>query len=56
MGTTDIGLEMEVENAGELTGIKRHLGNVVETWCNANSMESMRMTLTKTSSNGGHIA
>jgi len=34
----------------------RHLQGKVETQCNRNSMDSMRVTLAKTPRNGGHEA
>lgn len=35
-----------------MTGLKEHFGDEVETQFNGNSMESMRVTLVKVSSNG----
>ena len=39
---------------GEISGIERHLEGDVKTLCSGNSLESLRMTLVKSSGNGGY--
>jgi hypothetical protein len=41
---------------GEKTGIEEHFDGEVETRCNGNSVESSRVTLAMTPSNGAHVA
>lgn len=48
------GIKCRGQILGEMTGTQGHFGGKVETQYKGNSMESLRVTLAKSLSNGGH--